>query len=316
LRYDYSSRGEFLIQDKKRWLSAWARLEAFRQNLPTYITAERVEQYHSLISDLQVASGEFLNEFRIPEDKVKPKLLPIRGRAGTSLSMQYSKDKYCDSDYFVGQVNALWQYLKHVTEPSVSAPEQAAIPHHLELTGTSDAHHELRTSQSNKISVFISHSSHDKKIADALTELLKNALEIDPQSIRCTSVEGHRLPVGARTGDQLKQELLESKSFVALLTKHSISSTWVLFELGARWAVGHHLAPLLAGGLTAAELGGPLPDINALSCESDADLHQFVQDTADVLGVKARRPEVYTRYITILKELSQKQKEGQDRGAL
>ena len=242
MRYDYSSRGEFLIQDKKRWLSAWARLEAFRQNLPTYITAERVEQYHSLISDLQVASGEFLNEFRIPEDKVKPKLLPIRGRAGTSLSMQYSKDKYCDSDYFVGQVNALWQYLKHVTEPSVSAPEQAAIPHHLELTGTSDAHHELRTSQSNKISVFISHSSHDKKIADALTELLKNALEIDPQSIRCTSVEGHRLPVGARTGDQLKQELLESKSFVAALDeaqhKFNMGSVRTWSTMGSRSPFG------------------------------------------------------------------------------
>jgi len=159
-------------------------------------------------------------------------------------------------------------------------------------------------SQMTAIEIFISHSKKDEKIAEALTELLKNALEIDPRAILCTSVEGHRLPVGVRTSDRLKEELLNAKSFVALLTPHSLSSTWVLFELGARWGLGSKLAPLLAGSLTAEKLGGPLPDINALSCTSEADLHQFVQDIAAVIDVKTRGAHFYTRYLKRLIEYS------------
>ena len=166
-----------------------------------------------------------------------------------------------------------------------------------------------------EIEIFISHSSQDKLIADALTDLLKNALPVDPQAIRCTSVEGHKLPVGSRTGDRLREELLNAKCFIALLTPHSLSSTWVLFELGARWGRDHHLAPIIAAGLTPGQLGGPLPDINALSCDSDADLHQLVQDIADVLGIKPRNAALYTRNLGSLRELSRSQIQHSDRNS-
>src|SRR5258708_18131740 len=110
-----------------------------------------------------------------------------------------------------------------------------------------------------ELKIFISHSSEDKPIAAALTELLKNALGIAPDAIRCTSVDGHRLSVGAKTDETLKRELLNARSFIALLTEQSLNSTWVLFELGARWGADHHLAPVFAAGLTAERLHRPLP---------------------------------------------------------
>lgn len=186
---------------------------------------------------------------------------------------------------------------------STSAKEETALSPELEA-GPDSAEKRPLDTQMTTIAIFISHSNQDKPIADALTELLRNALPIDPLSIRCTSVDGHKLPVGSRTGDRLRQELLGAKSFVALLTPQSLSSTWVLFELGARWGCDRSLAPILAAGLTASQLGGPLPDINALSCDSDHDLHKLIEDVAKMLGVSQNSPTLYTGSLNKLRELS------------
>ena len=47
--------------------------------------------------------------------------------------------------------------------------------------------------QMSSIDVFISHSSHDEKVAKALIELLIISLNIPAERIRCTSVKGHQL---------------------------------------------------------------------------------------------------------------------------
>ncbi|HEY5028975.1 MAG TPA: toll/interleukin-1 receptor domain-containing protein, partial [Candidatus Angelobacter sp.] len=126
------------------------------------------------------------------------------------------------------------------------------------------------------IRIFISHSARDQIIAEALVELLKNGLEIDPKSIRCTSVPGHGLRGGVRADDALRYELLKTYCFIGLLTPDSLKSTYVLFELGARWGADLHLLPLLASGLQPKHLKGPLVGINAHSCSSAAQLHQMI----------------------------------------
>jgi hypothetical protein len=115
--------------------------------------------------------------------------------------------------------------------------------------------------------------------------------------------------VGTKTDEQLKRELLNAKSFIALLTQHSLNSTWVLFELGARWGAERHLAPVFAAGLTAEQLRGPLPGITGLSCDSDNQIHQLVHDIAKVLGVGARKTHFYSTYVTALMKASSDAKE-------
>lgn len=158
--------------------------------------------------------------------------------------------------------------------------------------------------ESSKTQIFISHSNHDEIVAAALTELLKNALEIDPETILCTSVEGHGLPVGAKTEDVLKSELLGARCFIALLSPASLSSIWVLFEIGARWGGNKHLAPVLAGGLSFDQLRGPLPGINAFSCNSDSQLQRLIYDVSQLLGVRIRRADLYAAHLRRLMEVS------------
>ncbi len=162
--------------------------------------------------------------------------------------------------------------------------------------------------QSLKIEIFISHSSQDTKVAEALVELLRNALDIPPAKIRCTSVDGYKLDIGTQTDEQLRKEIYESIAFIGLITQSSIQSAYVLFELGARWGGHLHLSPVLAAGAGPSLLRGPLSGLNALSCDNPADIQQLISNTADTLGRTIAKPSAYQKYVDGLVRQSQRDK--------
>jgi hypothetical protein len=149
----------------------------------------------------------------------------------------------------------------------------------------------------NMIKLFISHSSKDQELVERLIELVKNALHLSSSEIRCTTIDGYRLPGGAKTNEQLKREVRESPAFIGLISTAATDSMYVLFELGARWGSDRHLLPLLAPGVSAEILKGPLSEINALNCNSSSQLQQLVQDLAEVLNIRPESPAAYQRYI-------------------
>ena len=77
------------------------------------------------------------------------------------------------------------------------------------------------------LDVFVSHSSKDKPLALALVELMRAALNLEPARVRCTSVEGYKLPIGVNSDDQLKLEVHGAKAFVGLLTPTSLRSSYI-----------------------------------------------------------------------------------------
>ena len=89
--------------------------------------------------------------------------------------------------------------------------------------------------------VFISHSSADGETAAALVRLLRSALNLTPPDIRCTSVEGYRLPAGAPTDLQLREEIIAAAAMIGLISPGGMSSAYVPFELGARWGAKRYL---------------------------------------------------------------------------
>lgn len=152
-------------------------------------------------------------------------------------------------------------------------------------------------SDEDGIIIFISHSSKDVEIAEKLVELLRNALGIKSDDIRCTSVDGYRLPGGASTNDQLKEEIYNSKSFIGLITPNSLESNYVLFELGARWGAKKQLIPLLAGGSDAGDLVGPLSDTNALSCSNRSQMLQLISELSEFLNSETEKVEFYSKFV-------------------
>ncbi len=100
-----------------------------------------------------------------------------------------------------------------------------------------------------ELDIFISHSSNDKEIASNLIDLLITSLRIDPEMIRCTSVEGYKLEGGVNTDEQLRKEIFKSKVLIGIISKESLKSHYVLFELGARWGTNLLLNLLLQTNL-------------------------------------------------------------------
>lgn len=152
--------------------------------------------------------------------------------------------------------------------------------------------------------VFISHSSKDADLALALIELLKAGLGLLPNQIRCSSVDGYRLPVGVNTEARLREEVNAAHVVIGLITPSSLSSAFVMFELGARWGANQFLAPLLAG-VPPSGLSGPLSLLNALSANNEAQLHQLLEDIANNLGLRLQNAASYVRYVSGVKSASE-----------
>lgn len=153
---------------------------------------------------------------------------------------------------------------------------------------------------STGLAVFISHSTQDSEIAEAVCEVLTKALALSSDRVRCTSVAGHRLPPGAHVDDQLKQEIIEATAFIGIITDVSIESAYVLFELGARWGAKRHLAPLLASGADSAMLKGPLSAFHAASCDDAAGIHELIESIAEVVGKPRGSPAGYQKQLDAL----------------
>jgi hypothetical protein len=156
-----------------------------------------------------------------------------------------------------------------------------------------------------KIRVFISHSSKDKELAGALAELFRAALGMSPDEIRCTSVDGYRLEAGAETDDELQRETQEAETCIGIITAASIESAYVLFELGARWGTGKHLAPVLGGNADSSYLRGPLAKYNALQCDNGSQVGQLVENIGKRLGLIPHRASTYFSHIQNVVEASQ-----------
>ena len=156
------------------------------------------------------------------------------------------------------------------------------------------------------IKVFIGHSAHDVKLVQCVINLLIKALHLRSDQIRCTSVDGHRLPAGTQIDERLRVEVHDAELFIGIISPNSIRSVYVIFEIGARWGAQKPMIPLLAAGATPEHLEGPLAGINALNSGEEGQVHQLVENAASYLGLKPDNPSSYLATIKELVRLSKK----------
>lgn len=152
------------------------------------------------------------------------------------------------------------------------------------LRGNDDALLENGAPVTDDLVLFISHAGADAPTAKALIFLFEKALKISARKIRCTSVDGYRLPAGVDTNEALRTEVFGAKLFLALLTPTSLASHYVLFELGARWGARKPLFPVLANGAMPKDLRAPLSGLNALDAAVPDQVRQLVENVAEALG--------------------------------
>jgi hypothetical protein len=151
--------------------------------------------------------------------------------------------------------------------------------------------------------IFVSHSSKDADLAEAIVDLLRSALAINAKEIRCSSVDGYKLPGGVNTESKLREEVNAASVVIGLITPNSLASSYVMFELGARWGSGLFLVPLLAGVRTH-ELNGPLSLLNALSSGNEPDLHHLLEGVGEKLHKPLQNTASYMKHVVAVTQLS------------
>src|SRR5262249_42445312 len=133
--------------DQKQWAIAWSRFQAFREHLLASINEDCVNQYHSLIADLESASGESFEKFKVPDEKLSKRVVQVRMRSysGRPGGATLSKDRYCDSSYFHAQVDGLHSYLESTiavpSKPKVGARQGVPAAIHVENMYGSNIQH-------------------------------------------------------------------------------------------------------------------------------------------------------------------------------
>lgn len=203
------------------------------------------------------------------------------------LTKNQSTLKHRNALKFGEQVHYHQKYIKRELDCLESFVER------LELISVALAFEPKEMSTMPSLDVFISHSSKNKEIAAAVIGLLRSALNISATKIRCTSVDGYKLPGGASVDDQLRQETQDSRCFIGIVTQDAIESTFTIFELGARWGASKPFIPIVPTPADKNLLKRPLSDLNALLLINPAEVHQLVGDVARMLGLEQERPEVF-----------------------
>lgn len=169
--------------------------------------------------------------------------------------------------------------------------------------------HAAQQRTTETVRLFICHASDDVVIVEPLIELLRGALNLSADDIRCTSVDGYRLAGGADTNRELRREVHDCEAFVGVISEASIQSIYVIFELGARWGSQGYLLPLLAPGVPSSILKGPLQGINALRLDNRSQLHQLVRDLGQELQLKIESPAAYEKQLECVLTVATKEQE-------
>ena len=146
--------------------------------------------------------------------------------------------------------------------------------------------------------IFISHAHQDLEIAEALVKLLMSAFAMPQEDIVCTSLNGHGVPVGVDIEDWLKTKLKKADLVVGLLTKASLESAYVLFELGSTlWGGDRDIFPvMLEKDIDSGRLG-PIKNKSMLKVTGEADWMQLVTEIKNTLGLTPKPLSQYSEWI-------------------
>ena len=134
--------------------------------------------------------------------------------------------------------------------------------------------------------IFISHSVKDKELADALVDLLQTGIGINANDIFCSSLEGLGIPGGTNFIDFIKNELSGTEVVILLLTPNYRYSVFCNCELGASWALGINVLPLLVPPLDYSDMKAVLTGTQAYKIDNSADLSEMRDWLVEKLGIK------------------------------
>ncbi len=137
--------------------------------------------------------------------------------------------------------------------------------------------------------IFVCHAKSDIEATSEIVDLLESALLLPADSLSSSSLPGYSSD--ARSEPELRDMLSGATVVLALVTERSATDNSFAFELGAAWALGVRVVPLLTGAASISDLPWALRGAPAVRPHDRLAWVMFVEQLAQLLGVRARLAE-------------------------
>lgn len=200
------------MHDQKTWKLAISQFNALRSNIPTSISENLVNEYHEIVKSLELATAEDLSSFLIPETQLKPRVTSFRFATSRHPGNQtYSRDKFCDDDFFKRKIDALFQYLQTIER---SMESRAPADGSRDYWSMRDIELEELANKYNIGGYADNTGQINRNII--IGELLKRdrALQLDK-----VPVQSHTINVGSMSGSVIQQGTSHSQANVQFKTE-------------------------------------------------------------------------------------------------
>jgi hypothetical protein len=138
--------------------------------------------------------------------------------------------------------------------------------------------------------VFITHSSHDRALADRLVGALRLGTDVTASRIFCSSIEGFGVKVGSDFMAYIQRQLKNTQLVVPIITPAYLDSVFCQWELGAAWVREAQMFPIRVEPVAHNELPSPLEHVHVAEL-TESGLDNLVECVAESVGsVVHRRP--------------------------
>lgn len=129
--------------------------------------------------------------------------------------------------------------------------------------------------------IFISHSSKDRKLAEIWCEFLQIGMGVPREDIFCSSLN-RAIATGEDFIRTIKEHMDGCQMVIALITEEYLSSKFCLMELGAAWMLNSNLCPLLGGNVDYSNLDNtPLKSIQMRKILSEEDICDIYSEMSE-----------------------------------
>lgn len=135
--------------------------------------------------------------------------------------------------------------------------------------------------------MFVCHAKSDIEATSEIVDALENALEFPQGTLVTSSLPGYASDVHGE--GELHAMLTGATLMLALFTERSTYDPEFVFELGAAWALGIDVLPLLLGATSQTDVPWPLRDRPNIRAQDEAAWRELVQQLAHRLQVPLRR---------------------------
>lgn len=159
---------------------------------------------------------------------------------------------------------------------------------------------DMATNGVNK--VFISHSSKDEEFVIKLVQFFE-ILGVKHNNIFCSSIEGQGVKHGNKIEEAVRNEIIEDKVLIYVISKNFLESNYCLNELGAGWVLSDSrtqrkdLFPIKLPDISFDDIKGFIGGGDKCTECNEKSITAFVEEFEDVLGLPSKKPTIYRNLV-------------------